>query len=149
MLYGNYTIRYMPRQKGERKYMKKTDGRKGNGAKRGDALVRKTMATPANLNRAKKNRSKLLATNAIEEVYGSEANFWKMVAEKAENSQYDRKMVIEYIYGKAMDNPDALNQEKKIDFSIVNIFPGSETPKEIEDIIDITPDEDESTESES
>ena len=40
----------MPRQKPERKYMKKTDGRKGNGAKRGDALVRKTMATPANIN---------------------------------------------------------------------------------------------------
>ena len=89
----------MPK-KTERKYMKKTDGRKNNGAKRGDALVRKTMATPANFNRAKKNRSKILATNAIEEVYGSEANFWKMVAEKAESSQYDRKMVIEYIYGK-------------------------------------------------
>ena len=66
-----------------------------------------------------------------------------MVAEKAENSQYDRKMVIEYIYGKAMDNPDALNQEKKIDFSIVNIFPGTEAPKEIEDVIDITHEEDE------
>ena len=141
MLYGNYTRRYMPQRKPERKYMKKTDGRKGNGAKRGDALVRKTMATPANLNKAKKNRSKLLATNAIEEVYGSEANFWKMVAEKAENSQYDRKMVIEYIYGKAMDNPDALNQEKKIDFSIVNIFPGTEAPKETEDVIDITHEE--------
>ncbi len=61
--------------------------------------------------------------------------------------QYDRKMIIEYVYGKAMDNPDALNQEKKIDFSIVNIFPGSDKPKEIEDVIDITP-EDEGTESE-
>ena len=143
MLYGNYTIRYMPQRKPERKYMKKTDGRKGNGAKRGDALVRKTMATPANINKAKKNRSKILATNAIEEVYGSEANFWKMVAEKAQDSQYDRKMVIEYVYGKAMDNPDALSQAKDIDFSIVNTFTGSEKPKEIEDIIDITPEEDE------
>lgn len=144
MLYGIYTKRYMPRQKGERKYMKKTDGRKGNGAKRGDALVRKTMATPANINKAKKNRSKILATNAIEEVYGSESNFWKMVAEKAENSQYDRKMVIEYIYGKALDNPDAFSQAKNIDFSIVNIFPGSEQP----DVIDVTPKEDEGTEPE-
>ena len=48
-----------------------------------------------------------------------------------------------------MDNPDALSQAKNIDFSIVNIFPGSEPPKEIEDVIDITPEEDESTESES
>ena len=64
MLYGDYTIKYMPRKNPERKYMKKTDGRKGNGAKRGDALVRKTMATPANINKAKKNRSKILATNA-------------------------------------------------------------------------------------
>jgi hypothetical protein len=133
----------MAKQKGERKYMKKTDGRKNNGAKRGDALVRKTMATPANFNRAKKNRSKILATNAIEEVYGSEANFWKMVAQKAESSQYDRKMVIEYIYGKALDNPDALAQAKNIDFSIVNIFPGTDKK---EDVIDITP-EDESTKS--
>ena len=53
----------MPRQKPERKYMKKTDGRKGNGAKRGDALVRKTMATPANINKAKKNRSKRMKIN--------------------------------------------------------------------------------------
>ena len=41
------------------------------------------------------------------------------------------------------DNPDALSQAKDIDFSIVNIFTGSEKPKEIEDIIDITPEEDE------
>jgi hypothetical protein len=101
------------------------------------------MATPANFNRAKKNRSKILATNAIEEVYGSEANFWKMVAQKAESSQYDRKMVIEYIYGKALDNPDALAQAKNIDFSIVNIFPGTDKK---EDVIDVTP-EDESTKS--
>ena len=137
----------MPSKKPERKYMKKTDGRKNNGAKRGDAFVRKTMATPANFNKAKQNRSKILAKNAIEEVYGSEDEFWKMVAERASSSQYDRKMIIEYIYGKAMDNPDALSKEKKIDFSIVNIFPGSDKPKEIEDIIDITP-EDEGTESE-
>ena len=143
MLYGNYTIKYMPRQKNERKYMKKTDGRKGNGAKRGDALVRKTMATPANINKAKKNRSRVLATNAIEEIYGSEANFWNMVAEKAMDSQLDRKMIIEYVYGKATDNPDSHSKDKKIDFSIVNIFPGSEKPKDIEDIIDITPEEEE------
>jgi hypothetical protein len=128
--------------KSERKYMKKTDGRKNNGAKRGDALVRKALASPVSYNKAKKNRSKILATKAIKDVYGSEADFWKMVAEKASNSQYDRKMIIEYMYGKAMDNPDVLTKAKNVDFSIVNIFPGSEEEKPI----DITP-EDESTET--
>ena len=49
-------------------------------------------------------------------------------------------MVIVYIYVKALDNPDALAQAKNIDFSIVNIFPGTDKK---EDVIDITTKENE------
>ena len=115
--------------------MKKTDGRKNNGQKRGDAVVRRTMATPANINKAKKNRSKMLATGAIKEVYGSEEAFWVMVAENAKESQFDRKMILEYIYGKARDNVDASSANDKVDISIMNFFQG--TPKIQENTIDI------------
>jgi len=135
----------MPRKKVERKYMKKTDGRKNNGQKKGDAVLRRTMATPANINKAKKNRSKMLATGAIKEVYGSEEAFWVMVAENAKSSQFDRKMILEYIYGKARDSVDTSSANEKVDISIMNFFQG--TPKiEQDNTIDIES-EDETTET--
>ena len=96
----------MPRKKTVRKYMKSTDGRKNNGQKPGDAILRRSLATSSKMNVAKRNRSKVLATDAIRQVYGSEQEFWKLIAENARESQFDRKMIVEYVYGKPKDYVD-------------------------------------------
>jgi hypothetical protein len=133
----------MPRKKPERKYMKSTDGRKNNGQKRGDAILRRSLSTPTKINKAMKVRSKLLATKAIKDVYGSEEEFWVMVAENAKNSQFDRKMIAEYVYGKPGENLDITKGAENVDISIMNFFQG--TPQIEEDnTIDI----DEDTEAE-
>ena len=108
----------MPRKKTVRKYMKSTDGRKNNGQKPGDAILRRSLATSSKMNVAKRNRSKVLATDAIRQVYGSEQEFWKLIAENARES--------------------GTNAEK-VDISIMNFFEGSK-----EKTIDI----DETTEAE-
>jgi len=77
----------------------------------------------------------LLLPILIKEVYGSEEAFWVMVAENAKDSQFDRKMILEYIYGKARDNVDASSANDKVDISIMNFFQG--TPKIEENTIDI------------
>lgn len=68
-----------------------------------------------------------------------------MVAENAKDSQFDRKMILEYIYGKARDSVDTSSTNEKVDISIMNFFQG--TPKIEEDnTIDIES-EDEDTET--
>ena len=133
----------MPRKKTVRKYMKSTDGRKNNGQKPGDAILRRSLATSSKMNVAKRNRSKLLATDAIRQVYGSEQEFWKLIAENARESQFDRKMIVEYVYGKPGENLDITKGAENVDISIMNFFQG--TPQ-IEE--DNTIDVDEDTEAE-
>jgi len=116
----------MPRKKVERKYMKSTDGRKNNGQKPGDAVLRRSLGSSSKMNVAKRNRSKLLATEAIRSVYGSEQEFWKLVAENARDSQFDRKMIVEYVYGKPKDYIDLGGNADKVDISIMNFFEGSQ-----------------------
>ena len=129
----------MPRKKTVRQYMKSTDGRKNNGQKPGDAILRRSLATSSKMNVAKRNRSKVLATDAIRQVYGSEQEFWKLIAENARESQFDRKMIVEYVYGKPKDYVDLGTNAEKVDISIMNFFEGSK-----EKTIDI----DETTEAE-
>lgn len=119
--------------------MKSTDGRKNNGQKPGDAILRRSLATSSKMNVAKRNRSKVLATDAIRQVYGSEQEFWKLIAENARESQFDRKMIVEYVYGKPKDYVDLGTNAEKVDISIMNFFEGSK-----EKTIDI----DETTETE-
>jgi|TARA_R100000084_G_scaffold18886_1_gene6325 hypothetical protein len=129
----------MPRKKTVRKYMKTTDGRKNNGQKPGDAILRRSLASSSKMNVAKRNRSKVLATDAIRQIYGSEQEFWKLIAENARDSQFDRKMIVEYVYGKPKDYVDLGGNAEKVDISIMNFFEGSK-----EKTIDI----DETTEAE-
>jgi len=79
----------MGRKPKERKYVKSTDGRKNNGRKRGEKVnkpVKKVMATPSAMNKAKKDRVNIYALNAMKQVFGSEEAAWESLAEKAKDS---------------------------------------------------------------
>ena len=64
----------MGRKPKEFKYIKKNDGRRNNGRKKGDSknYPKKINATPAAINEAKKDRMGIYALNAMKEVFGSE-----------------------------------------------------------------------------
>ena len=92
----------MGRKPKERKYVKSTDGRKNNGRKRGEKVnkpIRKVMATPSAMNKAKKDRVNIYALNAMKEVFGSEEKAWESLAEKAKDSFPHLKLLFEYKYG--------------------------------------------------
>ena len=59
---------------------------------------------------------------------GSEEEFWVMVAENAKNSQFDRKMIAEYVYGKPGENLDITKGAENVDISIM-IVTGKHNPK--------------------
>lgn len=133
----------MGRKPKELKYLKKTDGRRNNGRKKGETYVKKITATPSAINKAKKDRSKLHAQNAMIETFGSEEAAWVHLAELAKDSFPHMKMLFEYKYGKAGDNLDA-GSAKKMNINIKNLFTGNqEKIEESSDVIDVTPEEDE------
>jgi len=130
----------MGRKPKEFKYLKNTDGRRNNGRKKGDVIIKKENATPAALNKAKKNRSKLYAQNAMAETFGSEEAAWVHLAEMAKDSFPHLKLLFEYKYGKAGDNLDA-GTAKKMNINIKNLFTGNQ--EETDNVIDVTPEDNE------
>ena len=134
----------MGRRPKERKYVKPTDGRKNNGRKRGEKVnspVKKIMATPSALNKAKKDRVHIYALNAMKEVFGSEEKAWESLAEKAKDSFPHLKLLFEYKYGKPEDV--GLNEGKpKVNINIKNLFAGNQDEEEDNKVIDITEEED-------
>ena len=132
----------MGRKPKERKYVKSTDGRKNNGRKRGEKVnkpIRKVMATPGAMNKAKKDRVNIYALNAMKEVFGSEEKAWESLAEKAKDSFPHLKLLFEYKYGKPEDVVD--ETKPKVNINIKNLFAGNQdddTENDDPDIIDIT-----------
>ena len=85
--------------------IKKTDGRKNNGRKKGEVRVAKApKMTPSQLNKAKKDRMTLYAINAIRQEYGSEEDFWLHMAQQARKSFTHAKTIMEYAYGKPSED---------------------------------------------
>ena len=147
MQYGLYITSYitnivMGRKPKERKYVKSTDGRKNNGRKRGEKVnkpVKKVMATPSAMNKAKKDRVNIYALNAMKQVFGSEEAAWESLAEKAKDSFPHLKLLFEYKYGKPEDVVD--DTKPKVNINIKNLFAGNQdddTENDDPDIIDIT-----------
>jgi len=135
----------MGRKPKERKYVKPTDGRQNNGRKRGEKVnkpVKKVMATPSAMNKAKKDRVNIYALNAMKRVFGSEEAAWESLAEKAKDSFPHLKLLFEYKYGKPEDV--GLDEGKpKVNINIKNLFAGNQdddTENDDPDIIDITDD---------
>ena len=132
----------MGRKPKERKYVKPTDGRKNNGRKRGEKVnkpVKKVMATPSAMNKAKKDRVNIYALNAMKQVFGSEEAAWESLAEKAKDSFPHLKLLFEYKYGKPEDVVD--DTKPKVNINIKNLFAGNQDEEKKDDdpdIIDIT-----------
>jgi hypothetical protein len=132
----------MGRRPKEYKYVKKTDGRKNNGRKKGETYKDKqpTRATTSALNKAKKARVGIYALNAMKDVFGSEEAAWKALAEQALGGSFPHmKLLFEYKYGKPEDNlPTKENQ--KLNINIKNLFTGTQQESE-QETIDITPED--------
>lgn len=127
----------MARSKKEYKYVKKNDGRKNNGRKKGDTVVKKTTATPSAMNQAKRDRIGIYALNAMKEVFGSEDEAWKELAKQAKDGSFPHfKLLMEYKYGRPGDQIQGRPQG--IDINIKNLFAGTQALPEAEEIIDIT-----------
>jgi hypothetical protein len=134
----------MGRKPKERKYVKPTDGRKNNGRKKGEKVnkpIKKVMATPSTMNKAKRDRVNIYALNAMKRVFGSEEAAWESLAEKAKDSFPHLKLLFEYKYGKPGDS-DFGNDKPKMNINIKNLFAGNKEDDE-QDIIDITEDSEE------
>lgn len=135
----------MGRRPANNLYKKALDGRNHNGAKKGDKQLRAIEQDLKGLNadtKAKQNRNAVYATNAIREVFGSETDFWVHVAEKSKESFNHMKILTEYAFGKPSDGSSNGNSNAKLDIPVINFF--STGPKQVDDVIDVTPEEDES-----
>lgn len=129
----------MGRKPKERKYVKPTDGRKNNGRKKGESVnkpVKKIMATPSSMNKAKKDRINIYALNAMKQVFGSEEAAWESLAEKAKESFPHLKLLFEYKYGKPGE-PLSDESKPKLNINIKNLFANNKEESD-NDIIDIT-----------
>jgi len=125
------------------KEIKKNDGRAWNKrlAPKPISTQDKIIAAPK-YNKAKKDRIESYAINAMKEEFGSEKEFFKFLAKKAKESFSYMKLFMEYGYGKASDSIDTEKRTSgkaapQITFNVTN------QPKEIDNTIDVTPEEDE------
>ena len=122
------------------------DGRKHNGRKVGTKVAKPKKVdrklTPAKLNKAKKDRMKVYAVNAIRSVYDTEEEFWVEIARKAKDNFNYAKMITEYAYGKPQDETGEGGKSKA---PVINFYTNNNIPQ-IDNTIDIDhKDEDRST----
>lgn len=111
-----------------------TDGRKNNKRLPKKVVLKESPTKyPAKMNQAKKNQVKDYSVKAIKKVFGSEEKAMEMLAEQSKESFQHLKLLLEYAYGKAGDQPDEI---KKINNApIINFF--GELPQPKEDVIDV------------
>ena len=111
-----------------------TDGRRNNKRLPKKVVLKESPTKyPAKMNQAKKNQVKDYSVKAIRKVFGSEEKAMEMLAEQSKESFQHLKLLLEYAYGKAGEQPDEV---KKINNApIINFF--GELPQAQEDIIEI------------
>ena len=133
----------MPAAKRNSNNVKPTDGRKSNGKnKEGIKAVqaKKSSMTPARINQAKKDQIGTYALKAMKKVFGSEAEAWEALAEKAQDSFAHMNLLFQYRYGKPMDKiPD--NKQDKNNAPVINFFASPQQVEQLEDTIDIDAEE--------
>lgn len=129
----------MPKPKKHSPHIKPTDGRKTNGKnKEGIRTVqaKKASMTPARLNQAKKDQIGTYALKAMKKVFGSEAEAWEALAEKAQDSFAHMNLLFQYRYGKPMDKKDD-DGTAKIQAPVINFYAAPEQLSQMEETIDI------------
>lgn len=133
----------MGRAKQNSAYIKPNDGRKNNGRKKGDKYGSKSKSlikSSSQLTPVKKERISTYALNAMKEVFGSEEEAWKSLAEQAKDSFAHMNLLWQYRYGKPTDgNHD--NTKKKLDVPVINFYASEKQIKEIDNTIDIESEE--------
>ena len=133
----------MPIAKKHSNNIKPTDGRKGNGKNKQGikaVQVQKANMTPARLNQAKKDQIGTYALKAMKKVFGSEAEAWETLAEKAKDSFAHMNLLFQYRYGKPMDKLPENNQDKN-NAPVINFFASPQQIHEMEETIDIDSEE--------
>ena len=133
----------MPKAKRHSQEIKPTDGRKSNGKNKQGikaVQVKKANMTPARINQAKKDQIGTYALKAMKKVFGSEAEAWETLAEKAKDSFAHMNLLFQYRYGKPMDKAPEGNQEKN-NAPVINFFASPQQIHEMEETIDIDSEE--------
>ena len=133
----------MPKAKRHSQEIKPTDGRKGNGKNKQGikaVQVQKANMTPARINQAKKDQIGTYALKAMKKVFGSEAEAWETLAEKAKDSFAHMNLLFQYRYGKPMDKIPEGNQDKN-NAPVINFFASPQQIHEMEETIDIDSEE--------
>ena len=123
--------------------IKPTDGRKGNGKNKQGikaVQVQKANMTPARLNQAKKDQIGTYALKAMKKVFGSEAEAWETLAEKAKDSFAHMNLLFQYRYGKPMDKAPDSKQDKN-NAPVINFFASPQQIHDMEETIDIDSEE--------
>ena len=133
----------MPKAKRHSQEIKPTDGRKGNGKNKQGikaVQVQKANMTPARINQAKKDQIGTYALKAMKKVFGSEAEAWETLAEKAKDSFAHMNLLFQYRYCKPMDKAPEGNQDKN-NAPVINFFASPQQIHEMEETIDIDSEE--------
>lgn len=133
----------MGRAKQNSAYIKPNDGRRNNGRKKGEKYGSKSKAlikSSSQLTPAKKERISTYALNAMKEVFGSEEEAWKSLAEQAKDSFAHMNLLWQYRYGKPTDGNEG-NTKKKLDVPVINFYASEKQIKEIDNTIDIDSEE--------
>ncbi len=87
------------------------DGRKNNGGKRPGA---------GRKSKAEELKVSAYAQDAIKEEYGSQQDFWGLIAQKARESNAHLRHLLQYAYGKPQDSIDLTSDGDKLEgFEIV------------------------------
>ena len=123
--------------------IKPTDGRKANGKNKQGikaVQVKKASMTPARINQAKKDQIGTYALKAMKKVFGSEAEAWETLAEKAKDSFAHMNLLFQYRYGKPMEKAPEGNQDKN-NAPVINFFASPQQIHEMEETIDIDSEE--------
>ena len=132
------------------KNQKPTDGRKNNKRQQSKQETREIVQkaksmTPAQLNNAKKDRVSTYALKAMKKVFGSEAEAWETLAEKAKEGSFAHlNLLWQYKYGKPIDK-ETNNLVAKSNAPVINFFNNAPQQEQIDNTIDVdyTEDKDE------
>jgi hypothetical protein len=132
------------------KNQKPTDGRKNNKRQQSKQETREIVQkaksmTPAQLNKAKKDRVSTYALKAMKKVFGSEAEAWETLAEKAKEGSFAHlNLLWQYKYGKPIDK-EVNNNVAKSNAPVINFFNNAPQQEQIDNTIDVdyTEDKDE------
>lgn len=132
----------MGRAKQNSAYIKPNDGRKNNGRKKGDKYgpKKQLIKSASQLTPAKKERISVYALNAMKDVFGSEEEAWKALAEQAKDSFAHMNLLWQYRYGKPQDGSES-NANKKLNVPVINFYASDKQVKELDNTIDIESEE--------